>query len=126
MAQPSLNHPGRFARMEPGRALSVASRSLSSSSLKERLSKLSVAPLSPVAALQANIELRPSLCLSPNDGANRWISDCSNQFRSVENTEKEETADDGCGHLVCTHAAHVLCVSAAMVRPIFCRMLMAC
>lgn len=58
MPQPSQYHPGAFARMEPGRTLSSASRSLSSSSLKERLSKLSVTPLHPVAALQKNIELR--------------------------------------------------------------------
>jgi hypothetical protein len=64
MTQPSLHHPGGFARMEPRRVLSSASRSLSSSSLKERLSKLSVTPLRPVAALQANIELRLSISLN--------------------------------------------------------------
>ncbi|KAL0953894.1 hypothetical protein HGRIS_005065 [Hohenbuehelia grisea] len=36
--------------MEPGRALSAASRSLSASSLKERLSKLTTTPLRPIAA----------------------------------------------------------------------------
>jgi hypothetical protein len=50
----------------------------------------------------------------------------SNQFRPIENTEKEEAADDGCGYLVCAYAAHALCVSAAMVCSILCRMCMAC
>ncbi|ETW78817.1 hypothetical protein HETIRDRAFT_155947 [Heterobasidion irregulare TC 32-1] len=40
--------------------LSSASRSLSSSSLKERLSKLTVTPLRPVQALQAHVEFVPS------------------------------------------------------------------
>ncbi|KDQ61921.1 hypothetical protein JAAARDRAFT_66925 [Jaapia argillacea MUCL 33604] len=46
--------------MEPRNVLSAASRTLSSSSLKERLSKLSVTPLRPVAALQANIDFVPA------------------------------------------------------------------
>ncbi|VDC05025.1 unnamed protein product [Peniophora sp. CBMAI 1063] len=39
--------------------LSSASRSLSSQSLKDRLSKLSVTPINPVAALTANVEFVP-------------------------------------------------------------------
>ncbi|KAF9497753.1 DAGAT-domain-containing protein [Pleurotus eryngii] len=46
--------------MEPGRVLSAASRSLSASSLKDRLSKLTTTPLRPVAALQANIDFVPA------------------------------------------------------------------
>ncbi|KAF7985775.1 hypothetical protein HWV62_391 [Athelia sp. TMB] len=46
--------------MEPRRVLTAASRTLSSSSLKERLSQLSVTPLRPVVAMQANIDFVPS------------------------------------------------------------------
>ncbi|KAJ8482984.1 hypothetical protein ONZ45_g14756 [Pleurotus djamor] len=46
--------------MEPGSALSAASRSLSASSLRDRLSKLTTTPLRPVAALQANIDFVPA------------------------------------------------------------------
>ncbi|KAH7910231.1 diacylglycerol acyltransferase-domain-containing protein [Hygrophoropsis aurantiaca] len=47
--------------MEPGRAFSSASRSISASSLRERLSKITAAtPLRPVAALHANIDFVPT------------------------------------------------------------------
>ncbi|KAH7918005.1 DAGAT-domain-containing protein [Leucogyrophana mollusca] len=46
--------------MEPGRAFSSASRSLSASSLRGRLSKLTATPLRPVAALHANIDFVPT------------------------------------------------------------------
>ncbi|KZP08351.1 DAGAT-domain-containing protein [Athelia psychrophila] len=45
--------------MEPRSVLSEASRTLSSSSLKERLSQLSVTPLRPVVAMQASIDFVP-------------------------------------------------------------------
>jgi hypothetical protein len=43
--------------------LSSSNRTLSASSLKDRLSKLSVTPLRPVAALQARVESVHSCCL---------------------------------------------------------------
>jgi hypothetical protein len=43
--------------------LSSSKRTLSASSLKDRLSKLSVTPLRPVAALQARVESVHSCCL---------------------------------------------------------------
>ena len=49
-----------------------------------------------------------------------------NQFCSVENPKEEEVADDGSGYLVCTYAAHALCLSAAMVCPHFSPKSMAC
>ncbi|KIK93533.1 hypothetical protein PAXRUDRAFT_509420 [Paxillus rubicundulus Ve08.2h10] len=46
--------------MDPGRAFTSASRSLSASALRDRLTKLTTSPLRPVAALHASIDFVPT------------------------------------------------------------------
>jgi hypothetical protein len=101
--------------MEPGRAFSAASRNISASLLKRRLSKLATTPVT--TRLNANIELSGTLALRDVTTvcvltlAWRWCP----QLCTGENSEEEETADVGGGLLVRYHHHHDFCFPHAVV-----------
>lgn len=109
--------------MDKGHDLTTFSRTISASSLRGRLTKLTGAPLRrPVAALHASIEcVSDSLFMSLTDCIMTFYdfnyhTSCAIQLCANQDTAEEETADYGRCRVVGVVSCVLLCVPNALVR----------
>jgi hypothetical protein len=114
------NNIGPLAGMDKGHDLTAFSRTISASSLRGRLTKLTGAPLRPVAALHASIEcVSDSLFMSPADCIMVFhdfnCASCAIQLCANQDTAEEKTADDGRCRVVGVVSDVLLCVPNALV-----------
>ncbi|KAG6817311.1 hypothetical protein H0H87_010328 [Tephrocybe sp. NHM501043] len=100
-----------MSELKPTGNLTSASRTLSASSLKDRLSKLSVTPINPVAALHANVKYVVGIFFSSS------ASETLHKLCSCTDTQETQAADVGSGGMVGHDCDNYRGVSSALVRP---------